>query len=158
MTRSRLVCRALAVAAVIGVIAVGYGTAYAFWTRSTSGAASGTTASLHVSLVALAGGDTSNSTLVPGGQGDLVLKVSTQSSVTLTAVALKSGGSITADGGHPGCSTTGVSVATPTNLPIALAPGTTVVHLANGVAMSTSSSAGCQGATFSVPVTITVKT
>jgi len=157
VVRGRRVRRVLAVVGALGVLAISFGVAFAFWS-SASGTATGTTGTLQVSLVALAGGDTPSSTLVPGGQGDLVLKVNSSSNANLTSAALKSGGSITPDGGHPGCSTTGVTISTPSNLPLALVKGTNVVHLTNGVAMSASSSSGCQGATFSVPVTITVQT
>ena len=158
VVRGRRVRRVLAVVGALGVVAVSFGVAFAFWSSSGSGAATATTGSLQVSLVALAGGDTPSSTLVPGGQGDLVFKVNTSSNANLTSVVLKSGGSITADGDHPGCSTTGVTISTPSNLPLALVQGTNVVHLTDGVAMSAASSSGCQGATFSVPVTITVQT
>ena len=153
----RRVRRAMAVVGALGVVAVSFGVAFSFWSSSAS-TATATTGSLQVSLVALAGGDTPSSTLVPGGQGDLVFKVNTSSNANLTSVVLKSGGSITADGDHPGCSTTGVTISTPSNLPLALVQGTNVVHLTDGVAMSAASSSGCQGATFSVPVTITVQT
>jgi hypothetical protein len=154
MSRGR---RVLAVVGALGVVAVSFGIAFAFL-NSSRGTGTATTGTLQVSLVALAGGDTPSSTLVPGGQGDLVFKVETSSNANLTSVVLKSGGAITADGGHPGCSTTGVTIGNPSNLPLALVKGTNVVHLTNGVAMSASSSSGCQGAIFSVPVTITVQT
>jgi hypothetical protein len=32
-----------------------------------------------------------------------------------------------------------------------------LVHVANGASMNTSSASGCQGATFQIPVTVTVQ-
>jgi hypothetical protein len=67
-------------------------------------------------------------------------------------------GTITADAAHPGCTTTGVTFADQAGLNTAIAgSGTTLVHLPGAAAMSTASSNGCQGATFSIPVSISVR-
>ncbi len=99
-----------------------------------------------------------SSALVPGGTADVVLGVHNPNAFSVTLVSVSGGpGSITADSGHPGCTTTGVTFTDQTGLNIVVAPsGTTTVHLANAASMGSSSSTGCQGATFNIPVTITV--
>ena len=67
-------------------------------------------------------------------------------------------GTPTAVGGIGMCTTTGVTTNTPTNLPFTInASGTTSVDLLGAATMGVSSQTGCQGATFSIPVTITVQ-
>jgi hypothetical protein len=149
----------LAVGAAAAVVIALSGGAYAYWTSHGSGNGTSTVGTLQpVTLVDVTGASPSSS-LVPGGTADLVLRVNNQNSysVNLFSVALKSGGTVTADGGHAGCTTTGVSVGSPTNLPYTLTPGTNVVHLTSGVSMSTASVSACQGSTFQIPVTIEVR-
>jgi D-arabinose 1-dehydrogenase-like Zn-dependent alcohol dehydrogenase len=60
------------------------------------------------------------------------------------------------DGGHAGCTTTGVTFTNQTGFSSTIgASGTTLVHLPNAASMDATSSSGCQGATFSIPVSIT---
>jgi hypothetical protein len=133
------------------------GGAQAYFHSSGSGAGSATTGTLQpVVLVALVTSDTPASTLVPGGSADLLLKVNNpnSSSVTLVGVAPKAGGSVTPS--LPGCTISGVALATLGTLSITLTPGTSTVHISNGATMSTASVSGCQGSTFAIDVTITV--
>ena len=131
--------------------------AHAYFRSSGSGAGTGTTGTLQpVSLVALVTSDTPTSTLVPGGSADLILKVNnpTSRNATLVGIAPKAGGTVTPS--LPGCTTSGVSLATIGSLAITLTPGSNTVHVNNGANMSTASVSGCQGATFAIDVTITV--
>ena len=92
--------------------------------------------------------------MVPGGPAsDLVIKIDNQNlfDVTLAGVALA--GAITAGNG---CSPTGVTLSTPTNLPLTLPPGINVVHLAGAATMDETSASACQGSSFSFPLTLTV--
>ena len=138
-------------------MAVLSGGAQAYFRSSGSGTGTTTTGTLQpVVLVALVTSDTPASTLVPGGSADLLLKVNNpnSSNVTLVGVAPKAGGSVTPS--LPGCTTSGVSLATVGTLAITLTPGSNTVHIGNGATMSTASVTGCQGATFAIEVTITV--
>lgn len=157
MKRRPFVTLTAAVALVLGLGTAG---AIAYWTSRGSGSGVATVGALQAVTLVDATGTVPSSKLIPGGSAALALKVNNTNpvNVTLTAIALKSGGSITADGAHSGCTTTGVSLAAATNLPYTLVPGTNVVQLLGGVAMSTASISACQGATFSIDVTITVQT
>jgi hypothetical protein len=84
--------------------------------------------------------------------------------VSLVGVALTSGGTISFDAGHAGCSTTGgdpvVTVTVPAgDLPMSIPANATVpVALAAAVSMDGAATNGCQGATINVPIAITVHT
>jgi hypothetical protein len=134
------------------------GSAIAYWTASGSGTASASAGTLQpVTVTALAGGDTPTSTLLPGGTGDVILRISNPNSSAVTLTSVTGNGTVTADAGHANCTTTGVSFANQTGLSTTIAASsTTLVHLSGAASMSAASSNGCQGATFSIPVTITV--
>ena len=136
------------------------GTASAYFTSSGSGAASRTAGTMQpVTVTALVGGDTPSSVLLPGTTGDVILRVNNPNSYAVTLQSVMSGpGSLTADSGHPNCTTSGVAFNNQTGLSTTIAAsGTTLVDLPGAASMSTTSSNGCQGATFSIPVTITVQ-
>jgi hypothetical protein len=143
---------------VVAVVLVGTsaGAAYGYMTSTGQAAGSVTTGSLVAVTLTTTG--TPSSTLIPGGTADVVVGVHNPNAFSVTLVSVIGGpGSITVDSGHPDCTTTGVTFADQTGLDIVVAPsGTTTVHLANAASMGASSSAGCQGATFNIPVTITV--
>ena len=143
-------------------LAIGGGAALAFWrtTGSGSGASSvGTAQSVTVQAVA---SGTPATTLIPGGSGELLIQISNPNTYAVTLTSVTQNGSVSSTG-TSGCSTTGVTVPTKTGLTITVAAGTaggaviTVVHIPNGAAMSTASDSGCQGATFQIPVTVTVQ-
>jgi hypothetical protein len=112
-----------------------------------------------VTVAALTGGDAPSSSLRPGASADVVLRIQNVNPFPVTLVSVEGGpASITADLAHPGCTTTGVTFTDQTGLSVPIAAsGTTLVHLPGAAAMSTASSNGCQGATFSIPVTTTVR-
>ncbi|MEO9181090.1 MAG: hypothetical protein ABI298_05510 [Acidimicrobiales bacterium] len=141
------------------LLGLGSGAAYAFFSSFSSGsgvASVGTTKS--VTVVAATG--TADSKLFPSGSADLTLTLNNPNSypVTIVSVAQNLSGSIAVHGGTGICSNTGVTVSLQTGLAISVASGNNVVvHIPNGASMSASSSSGCQGATFEIPVTITVQ-
>ena len=146
----------LALASSLALVLVVAVSAFAYWTAHGSGTASAGVGTLQTVTLQPIGTATAASTLIPGGSAELVFQVNNPNSydVNLISVTSKSGGSITASNG---CSPTGVTLATPTNLPVLLVPGVQVVHLTNGVSMSTASTSACQGATFNLDITITVQ-
>ena len=150
--RTPLVIGAI-VALVLGLSA---GAAFAYFTSHGSGHASGSTGTLQAVTVAASAG-TPSTPLFPGHSGDVILRVNNPNSVAVTLISVAGNGTITADAGHSSCTTSGVTFANQTGLSINI-PGnqTTQVDLPGAVSMSTASSNGCQGASFSVPVSITV--
>jgi hypothetical protein len=145
----------LVIAAV--VVSLGAGAALAYFTSSGSAHGSASTATL---LTVTAGAGTPSTPLLPGGTGDVALTVTNPNNFAVTLVSVAGNGAITADGGHPGCTTTGVTFTAPTGspLPVTILANSTnqVVDLPGAAAMSLTASNACQGATFSIPVTIVV--
>ena len=151
-------------AAFLGVVllatAAGTATAYVVTTGAGTGAA--TAGTMHGVTVVTAG--TSTTPLLPGQSGDLVFTVANANAypVTLTAVTLQVSGVITPDSGHSGCGTTDatpvVTLTVPTgDLPVVLAAGgSTPVDVAGAVTMALAATSSCQGALFSVPISVTV--
>jgi len=150
----------LAVSAVVALaLGAGAGVAFAFFSSSGSGSGSGSTGSLQpVTVTALTGGDTASPALSPGGPAaDVVLRVDNPNAQQVTLVSVTGNSTITADPGHPDCTTTGVTFVNQSGLSVAIAASTTtLVDLPGAASMSAASSMGCQGAKFSIPVSITV--
>jgi hypothetical protein len=107
-----------------------------------------------------------SSTLLPGGDADLVVQVTNPNDYPVTIIGVSQFGGVVVSG-RTGCSSdpawpstlgnSGVSVNPLTGLTISVAPGSdVVVHIPGGVSMSTASASGCQGATFQIPVTVVV--
>jgi hypothetical protein len=160
----RIAIRALTVA-LIAALGLFGGTAYAYFAGSGAGSGhAGVGKMSTVTLVAVVSTGP-NSNLSPGHSGDVLLKVKNPNprSVTLVKVTW-TGGAVTADAGHPSCTTTGVTftnwtgvISIPRDTATNGYPEGYPVHLTGHATMSDSSSNGCQGATFYIPVIITVK-
>jgi hypothetical protein len=147
----------VAVVLVVGVVALG-GAAWAYFSTSSSGSGHGASGSMStVTLNAVAGSP--STPLYPGATGDVSLEVNNPNDYAVTLVSVTGDGTIIPDAGHSACATTGVSFANQTGLSTTIPAGTTNdnVDLAGTVSMNSSSSSGCQGASFSIPVTITVE-
>jgi predicted phage tail protein len=157
MRRRRML---LALTAII--VSIGSGTAYGYFTASASAhgtgqASTGTMAT--VTIAATAG--TPGTPLLPGGTGDVTLKITNPNSFSVSLVSVTGSGTVTADGLHPGCTTTGVTFNAPSpsgpTLPISIAASSTQqIDIPGAASMSAASVSACQGATFSIPVTIGV--
>jgi hypothetical protein len=103
-------------------------------------------------------------TLYPGVSGDVTLKLSNPNPfpVRVTAVALNGAQTaITADAGHASCTPTGVTFTNQTGLTldvpakVGATNGSVTSTLTGAAARSNASADGCQGATFTIPVTLT---
>jgi hypothetical protein len=143
--------------AVCVVVSLAAGTAYGYFKSSGHGtgpAGTGTMQTVTVSAATV----TPGTPLLPGGSGDVTLKVTNPNGFAVTLVSVTgTGATITADSGHPGCTATGVIFLGQTGLSTSIPAGATAtVDLPGAAAMSTASPAGCQGARFSIPVTILV--
>ncbi|MCU1363403.1 MAG: hypothetical protein JWM55_1231, partial [Acidimicrobiaceae bacterium] len=144
------------------VVGLGTGTAFAFFT--TLGTGSGT-ASVGTPLsvtVEQATGTVTN-LLYPGASGDLKVTLDNPNSYPVTIVAIQGNGPVAVSSAGIGtCNTTGVAVVTQSGVSIPVAsdanpPNNPVsVVVSDGVSMDATSDSGCQGATFSVPVLVTV--
>jgi hypothetical protein len=136
---------------VLGVV----GLVYAAWTTSGSGSAYAKAGSAQ----ALSTVDVSASTVAsvyPGGDGNVLIKISNPNSYPVRVTSVTGNGAVTADSGHAGCVTTGVSFTNQTGQTIDVpAGGATQATLTNAAHMSNASDDGCQGATFTIPVSLT---
>jgi predicted ribosomally synthesized peptide with SipW-like signal peptide len=141
---------------VAAALCLGAGTAYAYFTSSASGSAAARAGSLlPVSIEAIAG--TPGTPLLPGSTGDVTLTVNNPNTFDVTLVAVSGSGAITAVGNAACTADSGVTFNPPSGPGLLITPGINHLDLAGAAAMSTTSSASCQGATFSIPVTVTVQ-
>jgi hypothetical protein len=155
----------LALGATVALV-VGLGAGAAYGAFFSSGSGTGAVANTTMLTVTLAAAGTATSPLLPGDSGNVVFTVTNDNGfpVTLTGVVLKPGGTITPDAAHAGCTTTDANpvvtfAVPPHELPVAVAAGTTVpIDLATAASMDVAATDACQGATFTVPITITAET
>lgn len=137
------------------VVLVAAGLAYAAWTASGTGSgyAKATTAEALTTVDASA---SAAPELYPGGQGDVVVRIANPNDYPVEVDDITGDGAITASGGIGTCDTTGVSFTDQTGQNIDVpANDETEVTLNNAASMSNASENGCQGATFTIPVSLT---
>jgi hypothetical protein len=148
--RRRLV---FGVVTVLALAAVGL--VYAAWTTNGSGsgyAKAGTAQALTTVDVSA----TTSASLYPGTSGDVKLQINNPNPYAVRVTAVSGNGTITADAGHSGCTTTGVSFANQSSLTIDIAANSSTTSTLTGAAsMSNASLNACQGATFTIPVSLT---
>jgi hypothetical protein len=131
--------------------------AFAAWTATGSGSgyAKAGTAQALTTLDASA---SVTNTLVPGGSGDFAITVSNPNAYPVSVTAVTLNGAAVGSGGIGACTTTGVTIsqsAIDATLPFTVPAGSTHTDVvASGASMGNTSSNGCQGATFTVPVTL----
>jgi hypothetical protein len=136
---------------------------FAAWVSNGTGTATSKAGSSQA-LSTIDASASTNATLYPGVNGDVTVRVSNPNAfpVRVTGVSLDGDNSdITVDGGHSGCSPTGVSFTDQTGLTIDVPAksggtnGATTATLTGAAAMSNAAVNACQGATFTIPVTLT---
>jgi hypothetical protein len=138
----------------LGIVSLGY----AAWTSSGNGSgfAKASTAQALTSLNVSA----TSASLYPGAVADLQLNLSNPNPYPIKVTDVTGNGAITADSSHSTCGSdsthpTGVSYTDQHNLNITVpANGSTQVALSNSVSMTNASDNSCQGATFTVPVSL----
>jgi hypothetical protein len=137
------------------VVMVAVGFVYAAWTTNGSGsgyAKAGTSQALTTVDVSA----TTSASLYPGQTGNVTLKINNPNPYNVRVTAVAGSGTITADAGHSGCTTTGVTFTDQSSLTLDVSANTATEFTLNGAAaMSNSSLNACQGATFTIPVTLT---
>ncbi|MEA2308711.1 MAG: hypothetical protein QOG41_1793 [Thermoleophilaceae bacterium] len=157
--RKRVINRKLAVAVLVAVMAA-VGLVYAAWTTNGTGnayAKAGT--SQAISTVDVSASTTA--TLYPGVTGDVLIKLDNPNPYPVTVTAITGNGTIAADAGHSGCTTTGVTFTNQSSLSLVIpaksggVDGVLQSTLTGAAAMSNASLNACQGATFTIPVTLT---
>ncbi len=149
LRRHRIVGAAVAVL-VVGVV----GLVYAAWTSSGSGAGyakAGTAQALTTVDVSAS----TTPTLYPGASGDVLLRVNNPNSYPVRVTTVTANGAVTAIGGIAACTTTGVSFTTQTSQTLDVPASSAATFTLTGAAqMSNASDDGCQGATFTIPVSL----
>jgi hypothetical protein len=145
-------------------LSAGAGAAFAYFKSTGAGSGAASVGTMQPVTIATTAG-TPTAALLPGGSADIVLKITNPNSyaVSLVSVSLKSGGTITPDSGHAGCTTTDskpvVTLSVPAaDLPVSIPANTTTqVDLAGAASMDIAATSNCQGASFTVPVLISVQ-
>ncbi len=133
--------------------AVGF--VYAAWTTNGSGSGYAKAGSSQ-SLTTVDVSASTAATLYPGVSGDVKLQISNPNPYNVRVTAVSGNGTITPDAGHSGCTTTGVSFTNQTGLTIDVAANSsTTTTLTGAAAMSNASLNACQGAAFTIPVSLT---
>jgi hypothetical protein len=127
------------------------GIAWAAWTAegTGNGYAKATTAQ------ALTTDDVSATTvgqLYPGGSGDVKLTINNPNPYPVTVTSISGAGAITAD--TAGCTVTGVTFTDTTGTWDVAANDETSVTLTGAASMSNDSDNACQGAVFTIPVSL----
>ena len=146
--------RIVLLAAAATAVAVA-GVAIAAWSTSGSGNAAAKAASASTLVLSDATAYAS-ADLYPGATGAAVLRVQNPNSFAVTITTVTRTGSITSDKGAACDAATGVTFTDQTGLSIGLAASTTAtVTLSGAVQMSNSSDNSCQGAVFTIPVSVT---
>ena len=138
-----------------GVVAfVVAGLVYAAWTTSGSGSGYAKAQSAQ-SLSTVDVSATTTASLYPGASGNVQMRLSNPNPYPVRVTGVTGNGPITADSGHATCVTTGVTFTNQTGLTLDIAANGTLDRTFNGAAsMSNASDNGCQGATFTIPVSL----
>jgi hypothetical protein len=136
----------------VAVAAFGAAAAFAAWT--VGGGGSGTATAVNAQSLTTSTA-TTTAALYPGITGaNLYLTVNNTNPFPVTITSVNANGAAVPDGGHTGCVVTGVSYATTATTKTVPANGA-LSFTVPGVSMSNASDNGCQGATFTIPVTFT---
>ena len=137
------------------IVLVAVGLVYAAWTTSGSGSGYAKAQSAQALTTVDVSASTA-ATLYPGATGDVQIRISNPNPYPVRVTSVAGNGAITADSGHPGCVTTGVSFTNQNGLTLDVPANGTADRTFTGAAgMSNASDNGCQGATFTIPVSLT---
>jgi hypothetical protein len=97
-----------------------------------------------------------SATLYPGATGDVMLRISNPNPYPVRVTEVEGNGTITSDAGAACNASTGVTFTDQTGLTLDVpASGQATFTLSGSVAMSNGSDDSCQGAVFTIPVTLT---
>jgi hypothetical protein len=142
---------ALSAILVVATTAVTFGS----WTVSSSAGSGYSKAKVASSLTLSDASASTTAQLYPGGTGDIWIKVTNSNPFAVTVTSVTGAGTITSDKGAACDAATGVTFTNTTGLAQIVGAGATVAFsLAGKVAMSNTSDNTCQGAVFTVPITL----
>jgi hypothetical protein len=142
---------ALSAILVVATTAVTFGS----WTVSSTAGSGYSKAKVASSLTLSDASASTTAQLYPGGTGDIWIKVTNSNPFAVTVTSVTGAGTITSDKGAACDAATGVTFTNTTGLTQAVGAGATVTFsLAGKVAMSNASDNTCQGAVFTVPITL----
>jgi hypothetical protein len=148
--KARLVL-ALSAVAVMATTAVTFGS----WSVSSSAGSGYSKAKVALSLTLSDASASTTAQLYPGGTGDIWIKVTNSNPFAVTVTSVTGAGTITSDKGAACDAATGVTFTNTSGLTQAVGAGATVTFsLAGKIAMSNASDNSCQGAVFTVPITL----
>src|SRR2546430_16192082 len=138
--------------AATAVVALAAGTAAAYWLTTGSGPATaqaGTAQNPTTTAVAVTSG-----LLLPGGTGDVFIRVNNPNGYAVKVIAVTGAGAITASGGTGTCTNTAVTFTnqSPTSGNTTAANGNATFLYARAEPMGTNPDPGSQNASFTTPI------
>ncbi len=152
--KPRKITKKLTVGTLFLGVALAGSVAFAAWTAT----GSGNGYAKAKSAVALTTVDVSAATsaqLYPGATGDVLLKITNPNPYEVTVDSVAGNGAITSDKGSACDALTGVSYTPPASPSLVVPAGASVQFTLTGaVAMNNNSDDTCQGAIFTIPVTL----
>ena len=150
----RTFSRKATVTAVVTGVLLAASVAFAAWTASGTGAGYAKATSAQALSTVDASASTS-AQLYPGGTGDVKLTVHNPNDYPVRVTSVTGSGTITSDKGAACNASTGVAFANQTGLTLDVAGGGTSTFTLTGAAsMSNASDNACQGAVFTIPVSL----
>lgn len=142
------------IVAAAAVLVMAVGVAYAAWTAGGSGSGYAK-ASTAQSLGTLDASASTSATLYPGATGDLKLQIDNPNPYPVRVTSVSGAGTITSDKGAACDASTGVTFTNQSGLSLDVpASSSATFTLSGSVAMSNASDNSCQGAVFTVPVSL----
>jgi hypothetical protein len=142
---------ALSALAITATTAVTFGS----WSVASSPGSGYSRAKVALNLTLLDASASTVAQLYPGGTGDISIKVTNPNPFAVSITSVTGAGTITSDKGAACDAATGVTYTITTGLSQAVAAGATVTFsLVGKMAMSNASDNSCQGAIFTVPITL----
>ena len=152
--RKKLSKRAAVTSVLLGTLLVA-GVAFAAWTATGTGSgyAKATTAQAITTVDVSA---STAATLYPEATGDVKLRIDNPNPYPVRVTDVAGSGAITSNAGAACNAATGVTFSNQSGLTLDVAAGSAATFTLTGsVAMSNASDTSCQGAVFTIPVTLT---
>ncbi len=152
--RPRMTRRAGLLAILTSCVSLGSAAAYTYFIAAGNGAASVRASATQAVTVSATTGSPA-APLLPGGSSDVTLTLTNPNAFSVTLVKVTGSGTIAASNG---CRPTGIRFVDQRSLSVTIAArSTTRIALPGAAVMTSASPHSCQGATFSIPVTVTVR-